>query len=210
MEDALEGDAGIFRRPWGAAHAGAHETTNGDATHTGFSVGVAATGNVPNIAGRLFRHEFAEDIWRQLRDRPMGLPAGFGSTPDAVEWSQEALTWRHQIVGPLATITVVRATWDGSAAVGQKLPTEDFYPDSFAQNRVAPEWRLADELVKRLGGFGEFYVTVLAAGGRFPRHTDTGSIVIRRGPLLSGVDDERVATLSRELMRAVGNPEPEP
>jgi hypothetical protein len=33
---------------------------------------------------------------------------------------------------------------------------------------------------------------------------------MRRGPIRPGVDDEHVASLGRELMRAVGNPEAEP
>jgi hypothetical protein len=124
--------------------------------------------------------------------------------------SQEALTWRHQAVGFADSITVVRAAWDGSAAVGQKLSTEDVYPDSLAENRIAPEWRLADQLVQQLGGFGDLYITVLVEGGRFPRRKETDTIVMRRGPVLPGVDDEHVASLDRELMRAVGNLAPEP
>jgi hypothetical protein len=121
------------------------------------------------------------------------------------------LRWRHQFLGPMAAITVVRAAWDGSAAVGHKLATEDvYYFDSLAEHRVAPQWRLAEQLVERLGGFGDFYVTVLIAGGRFPRRRDPGHITIRRGPLVLGSHDEHSASLGRELMRAVGHPDPEP
>jgi Putative DNA-binding domain len=210
MEDELGGDAGHFQMEWALTNTEQDENPSDDSSYVRFSVGVAATGNVPNIAGRLFRHEFAEQIWLELRDRPTGMPPGFGGTPDAVDWSQEALTWRHQMTGPLNSITIVRAIWDGSAAVGQMIATEDVHPDSLAQRRVAPEWRLADQLMKRLGGFGDVYVTVLVAGGHFPRRKGTGCILMRRGPLLAGVDDEHVASLGRELMRAVGNPDPEP
>jgi hypothetical protein len=180
--------------------------------HIRFAIGVAATGNPPNISGRLFRNELVEEVWTELRDRPNpGVPPGWGSAPDAVAWSQDALTWRHQSQGMVDGITIVRAAWDGSVAVGQKLVTEDVYPDSLATNRLAPEWRFADNFVtERLGGFGDVYVTVLVAGGRFRRRTDTGYIVMRRGPVLPGVDQELVESLSRELMRAVGNPDPEP
>ncbi|HLM31211.1 MAG TPA: hypothetical protein VK326_06070, partial [Solirubrobacterales bacterium] len=70
--------------------------------------------------------------------------------------------------------------------------------------------RRAEQLVERLGGFGDIYITVVVAGGRFPRRRDTGHIIMRRGPLIIPVDDEHVASLGRELMRAVGNPVPEP
>ena len=36
------------------------------------------------------------------------------------------------------------------------------------------------------------------------------AIVMRRGPVLPGVDDEHVASLGRELMRALGHLAPEP
>lgn len=211
MEEWLEAEAGVFARPWTpVVSEQPPDPEEEEAAYLRFSVGVAAVGNTPDIAGRLFRHEFSEEIWEQLRDRPMGLPSGFGNAPDPVYWSQDALTWRHEAVGIVDTITIVRAAWDASVATGQKLATEDAYPDSLAQNRVAPQWRLADELVQRLGGFGDVYVTLIVGGGRFPRRRDPGSIVMRRGPLSPGVSDDFVASFGRELMRAVGNPEPEP
>ncbi len=68
----------------------------------------------------------------------------------------------------------------------------------------------ADDLIRRLGGFGDVYVTVLTAGGRFPRGTDDGYIVMRRGPMLPGVHDEQSASLGRELTRSVGFATEEP
>jgi hypothetical protein len=60
-------------------------------------------------------------------------------------------------------------------------------------------------------GFGDVYVTVLVAGGRFVERTQPGrSIEIQRGPLLPGVDDGHVASIGRELERAVGGATPEP
>jgi hypothetical protein len=135
-----------------------------------FSVGVATTGNPPNIAGRLFRTELVEDVWKKL---------------------------------------VVRAAWDGSVAAGQRVASDEFYPDHFAASRVADEWRFADELVAQLGGFGDVYVTVLVSG-QFRYRKESGHIAMRRGPILPGVGDEHVASLGREMMRAVGNIAPEP
>jgi hypothetical protein len=94
--------------------------------------------------------------------------------------------------------------------VRRKLATEDAYADSLATSRIAPEWRRASNLVRRLGGFGDVYVTVLVAGGRFPGHTNDGFVVMRRGPMLPTVDDEQVASLGRELMRALGSVAEEP
>ena len=51
---------------------------------------------------------------------------------------------------------------------------------------------------------------VIVAGGRFPRRSDSGPVVMRRGPLALGVPDDQVSSLGRELMRALGNPSPEP
>jgi hypothetical protein len=82
---------------------------------------------------------------------------------------------------------------------------EDVYPDAFLENRAAPLWELANELmVKRLGGFGDVWVTVFVEGGRFPQREDTAPIVMRRGPLPPGVDPEQVSSLGREMLRATG------
>lgn len=107
-----------------------------------------------------------------------GFRPGWGGGPDAVMWSQEALTWRHQTSGMLDSITVVRASWDGAAASGAKLATEDVYPDTLVTARISREWERADDLVRRLGGFGNVYATVLVVEGRFPRRTDDGHILM--------------------------------
>ena len=58
----------------------------------------------------------------------------------------------------------------GSAAAGETIPTDDSVTlDEFATGRLAPAWALADQLVQRLRGFGDVYVTIVVAGGRFPR-----------------------------------------
>jgi hypothetical protein len=212
LKNWLDGAAGTFSRTWGPVWRGTgNEQQNEDeqddpTAHVRFAVGVAATGNPPNISGRLFRDELVTDVWHQLRDRSPDS----GRSPDAATWAQEALTWRHHATGFVDIITIVRAAWDGSVAVGQKLSWEDVYPDSLTTDRIAPQWQLADELVRRLEGFGEVYVTVVFAGGRFPKRDDPQPIVMRRGPIAPGVDDEHVASLGRELNRAHGGVTPEP
>jgi Schlafen, AlbA_2 len=211
LMDRLEGDAGTFDRPWSLGAPQDSDVVPSESDYIRFSVGVAATGNPSNISGRLFKDGFAEEIWHQLRDRPTGLPQEFfGNSPDAVEWSQDALMWRHQMQEPINSITLARASWDGAGGAAQKLATEDAYIDSLAERRLAPLWKLADDLVARLGGFGDVYLSVRLAGGSFPRRQERDRIVLRRGPLLPGVDDEHVASLGRELMRALGSSQPEP
>lgn len=209
LGDWLEGEHGRFERP--GVLLGPPEDIDpeqDERDYIRFTVGVAATGYPPNISSRLFRNSLAVEIWERLRDRPLGLPPGFGTSPDPVYWSQEALTWRHQSIGNLNAITVVRAAWDGSVAAGQKLATEDVYPDRFAEGRVGPHWVWANELVDRLGGYGDVYVTVLVAG-RFPR-VGKQRVVMRRGPLSPGVEPGHIASFGRELMRALGHPGEEP
>jgi hypothetical protein len=212
LEDWLEGDAGRFQHP--ATQSPESDQSDPDKDFVRFAVGVASTGTPPNIAGRLFNHEFAVDVWeRQGREGAVSVGAGtvFGGPTDHVYWSQSALTWRHQLSGlaPVASISILRAAWDGSAAAGEKIATEDALPDSLAQSRIAPQWKWADELLGRIGGFGDVYVTVVVTGGSFSREND-GPVFMRRGPLLPGVETQHVASFGRELMRAAGNPEPEP
>jgi hypothetical protein len=145
-------------------------------------------------------------MWNRLRERRSGLPVEFSSPPEPVYVSQDALTWRHLWRGIIDVITVARAAWDGTGAAGELVSMEDVYPDEFVAGHVVPHWQMADEMVRdQLGGFGDVYLTVVFAGGRFRRRQDSGRIIMRRGPILPGVDDGHAASLGREFMRAVGN-----
>jgi hypothetical protein len=178
-----------------------------------FAVGVAATGNPPDIASRLFQDDFSTAYWEYLRDLPDGMPYGWGQGPRPVEWPQTALLWRRELRGPIDYDVVLRASWDGAAAVAQRIAKDDAYlDDAFVNSRVGPAWRLADEVVQRLKGFGDFYVTVLFTGGNFPRRPGPADeiLAMRRGPLLAGVDDDHLASLGRELLRSLGTGASEP
>jgi hypothetical protein len=178
-----------------------------------FAVGVAATGNPPDIASRLFQDDFSTAYWEYLRDLPDGMPYGWGQGPRPVEWSQTALLWRRELRGPIDYDVVLGASWDGAAAVAQRIAKDDAYlDDAFVNSRVGPAWRLADEVVQRLKGFGDFYVTVLFTGGNFPRRPGPADeiLAMRRGPLLAGVDDDHLASLGRELLRSLGTGASEP
>jgi len=192
-----------------------HEAKEGgvpDPAFVRFTVAVTATGNSPDIAHNLFRHEFATRLWEKLDDRSLGWPRPYRRRPDPVEWSQAALTCRHETRGPiLNALTVVRVSWDGAAAVHQQIATDIVNIHSLVESRVQPEWRLADELVSDLGGFGDVYVTVLINGGPVPRPVEAPDyVVMRRGPILPGIEEAHVASLDRELKRTYGDPAPEP
>lgn len=206
LEEWLDGEAGQFGRgsmPV-ASDDQALDSEADDRMHIRFAVGVAATGNATNISGRLFRDDFEVQVGDQVRDRP--LPQGLsGYAHDHVVWSQDALTWRHEIATVIHGITIIRAAWDGSVAIGVKRRVEDIDPDRLAAKSIAPEWRYADELVEQLGGFGDVYATVVVAGFAFPRRTTSDWIVMRRGPMLTGVSDDQIASLGRELQRAAGS-----
>ena len=70
--DMLHGDAGVFRTLWvPVIEEPAEEVDEAVPTgHISFAVGLATTGNPPNIAGRLFQRDFSVEIWERLRDRP--------------------------------------------------------------------------------------------------------------------------------------------
>ncbi|MDQ3880475.1 MAG: ATP-binding protein [Chloroflexota bacterium] len=178
-----------------------------------FTVAVAATGNSHDIAAKLFRQEFADALWDRLDQRPQGLPVPFRQPPDAVVWSQHALSCSHQTRGPASALTIARASWDGGVALHQQLDTHDARVESLVSSCVEPAWRMADELLRELGAFGDVYVSVLFSGGPFspaaPPQEDL-TIELRRGPLLPGVDPLHVATVTRELQRALQIPAPEP
>ncbi len=218
LDDWLDGDAGaMYHERVDSAVRQAESDHNeddepdeeaeieADSQYLRFAVGVAATGNPPNISGRLFRPDLVVQVWNRLRERPTGLPPGYETGPDPTATSQDALTWRHETRGLVNAVSIVRAAWDGSAAAGQRILMDDIDPERLVERRLAHEWRLADELVQRLGGFGEVYVVVRIAGGRFPRRRKQRiRVEMRRGPLLPGVADEHLESVARELNRAVG------
>lgn len=208
MADSLESGHGIFER-YDTGMPDLDEERLGATAYIRFTVGVASTGHAPNIASRLFQHDLAVDVWNDLLVRPGAMSGSFAKPSNPVNWSQDALLWRHQSIGPVDSIAVVRAGWDGSVAAGEKVAAEDILPDRIA-DRLSWYWRTADTLVTRLGGFGDMYLTAFVAGGRFPRRDNPPWVAMRRGPLLPGVDDEHIASVGRELMRVLGNHEPEP
>lgn len=174
LNDWLDGAAGEFRPRWGpvAGDVGELHSETDDSFPIRFSVGIATTGNPPHISSRLFREDFAIEVWNELRDRPTQLPPGLaGEGPDAIGWAQDALTWRREVSLLTPSITIIRAAWDGSVGVGLKRAAEDVIPRYLAESGIAPEWRHAEDLAQRLGGFGDVYVTVVVVGGRFPRRT---------------------------------------
>jgi hypothetical protein len=178
-----------------------------------FAVGIAATGNPPDIASRLFKDAFATKYWNRLRDLPSVLPEGFARPPDPVEFSQTALLWRREMRGPQDYEIVLRASWDGAVAVAERIAKEDAYLDGLVDHRVGPDWRLADDVMQDLQGFGDFYLTVLFTGGNFPRRPGPAAdeiITMRRGPLGAGFDGDHLPSLGRELLRSVGSPVGEP
>ena len=127
------------------------------------------------------------------------------------DWSQTALVWQHEVRDVIDYDKVVRASWDGAVAVAHRVPAEDAYLDSLVEHRVGPAWQLADELVLRLQGYGDFYVTLVYTGGKFRRRLPADEIVVmRRGPLLPGVDNAQLDSLGPEFIRSVGIPAPEP
>jgi hypothetical protein len=142
VRDWLDGEAGVFQQGWIPIVSEAEESDapGDDSMFVRFAVGVASTGNPPNISGRLFRASFVESVWNMLVQRPNGQIHGFGRSLDPAFWSQEAVTWRHQIQGHQDAISIVRASWDGAVAVGQKIAAEDVYLDHFAASSVAQDW----------------------------------------------------------------------
>jgi hypothetical protein len=233
LKDWIEGAAGEFRTNTFVPREPDDEVAEGNATDAQkakeakqraqaedartvrFAIGVAATGNRPNISGRLFKHEFAQEVRGQLHQRSE-YPLQFSAPPDRSIWSQDAISWRYQVGGNVSAVLLARAAWDGSVAAGERIVTDDVYVDYFASSRLAPAWRLAEGLVQRLCGFGDVYMTLVIGGWKFSRWSDDDNdiepryVVMQRGPMVPGVDDERVASLGREIKRALGQPEPEP
>jgi hypothetical protein len=189
---------------------GAMEDSNQVDDPVRYAVGLCATGNQPDIAGRLFQASLVEEIWTELRDRPSMLPAGFGTPPEPGHWSQEAMTFRHRRALIVEDVTVVRASWDGAVAVGHALNTAEAYADRFVEGRVAEQWEMARRILRRLQAYGDFYLCLIVTGGTFKQHAGPAGVTLRRGPLRPESIGDHAESLGRELLRAVGGVAPEP
>jgi hypothetical protein len=44
------------------------------------------------------------------------------------------------VPGHVDTVVLVRGSWDGSVAAGEKIVTDDVYVDHFAPGRMRPAW----------------------------------------------------------------------
>jgi hypothetical protein len=184
------------------------------ATFVRSAVGIAATGNPPDIAGRLFRDDTLEPVWQALRNWPSNAPDDHRE-PTTPQWSQEALLWRQDELGPVRTTTLVRASWDGSVAIGRRLNTAQADPTRFVDAEVRPAWSLADQVLTHLKGYGDIYLAVVAVGKPFVDEPELEKskpprVLLQRGPLGAGMDESQLASLSRELCRSAGYYSPEP
>jgi hypothetical protein len=171
------------------------------------TVAVGPTGRAGNVTRLLFRHEFAEHLSACII-----AALGKGDISRAeILWSQSALTCRFTTTGGHSKM-VARVSWDGTAAVHLELDPAFVSVDSLGQDWVTPAWRLADELVSHLGGYGDFFLVMLFYGGPFrpyaprPKHP----VRVQRGPFAPGVGIDDAADVEREIVRTLGKAAPEP
>lgn len=181
------------------------------------ALGLAATAYTPDIASRLFTEGFANSI-RTIIDST--LLAGHYSGPPL--FTQQALQiGAHpppDLTSGMTRGWVVRATWTGAVGIYYVWAEDELYHlDSYLPDVIERAWPAALELTKHLGGHGDFYVTIMVAGGRFPgNYTEecVGDLpIVQKGPFFEdpGVETQRRG-IERELRRALGEGawEPEP
>jgi hypothetical protein len=150
--------------------------------------------------------------------------------PADVHWLQDHLSAQTHFYeqGFEDSATVGVAVWDSSAGIFLMTNLPSVPVDRFVNDELAIVWTACEELVTRVGGRGETYVSVLASGGRrmWPQHPsallpDQRPASQREGPSVSAAradigplraqDRPAVqARLARELQRAAGRRAPEP
>lgn len=139
LKEGLEGDAGEFRTGSFPAGADVDDAEEGDvktaktakerkarakakdAKYVRFAVGVAATGNPPNVAGRLFKREFDQEVHEKLYERSE-YRHDFSGPRDRSTWSQDAITWRFQLAGTVDAVLLAHVPCSSFRPTAQRCP----------------------------------------------------------------------------------------
>lgn len=181
-------------------------------------LGLAATSYEPDIGARLFHSRFrvaleervGARLFRELHWEPVNAASSF-IQQDHMQWAAEAndVYW------------VVRPAWDGSVAVLAALKPEADALFSLMDYGVWPAWKLAADLVERLGGYGGAHISLivsvrnqsmpLADGRNLPPFGEESlfgrlrrETPIDRDTEIAEPSSEEIGSVQRELLRAAG------
>lgn len=192
--------------------------------HLSLELGLAPTGRVADIGGRLFTETFEKELQGVYEDLPLGPLYGRGYRYP-YETSMSGSRFRAV---PADSKSIERwsisAGWDGSIGVFLDVgpiagsEAESLLADSIFSVAVEPAVRAAEKAAKALGGFGPAHVVLRLSGGKFAlgdgatrKKIPTAALVARTWTDPEGqLSLERLERLKRDILRMCGIPSYEP
>jgi hypothetical protein len=178
--------------------------------HVQFGLGLAASGYAPDISSRLFSHGFEQGVrssmLTSLEQDPLQPPSG---TPIGRETSQEAVVFVSHAADPVMGYSwVVRCVRDGSVGIYWLQGVQQSSVESIVKGPLVQAWKSAEEILSMLEPQGPRYLRALVAGGSFPANSvirgAPAPTTVSRGPVDPGFDATVLASIERELIRALG------
>lgn len=128
-------------------------------------LGIGTTGTADDIASLVFTSSTETALQRTLTELVPAPPAA--SAGADVSWHQDHLAGASHYFGRHAGYAATAGIWwDGSVSIFLMTGWDAVDIDQFAHNHLARVWSDADRLVRLIGGHGDYYVTVLASGGK--------------------------------------------
>jgi hypothetical protein len=181
------------------------------------ALGLATVAYKPDISSRLFTETFVRSI-RSVIATTLGADDTSGPPIVTQQALQIDAVPRSMMMD---TAWIVRADWDGGVGVYYGWREDDLYHiESYLPQVLAKAWPAALELVaalpdrasdpETLGGYGPFYVTIMAAGGHFPANEGKeGRLadlrLVQRGPFFTDPGPaNQLPGIERELRRSIG------
>jgi hypothetical protein len=183
-----------------------------------FGLGVAAAGFEPDIAARLFSQRVEQDVWaifETVLQTDMLQP----HPPILTETTQDSRILETECNHTLGDSWSLRISWDGAAGIWRTRAITQTIVESLVDGPIRVAWTALEEILRPLGAKDPHYAYLTIAGGRFP--PDPCELpqwgaerpklpTVSRGLLAGLVADDMLASVERELRRALGEMVHEP
>jgi hypothetical protein len=184
-----------------------------------FGLGVAAAGYEADIAARLFSQSLEQKILASFESvlQTDILQPHPPTRPQTMQDSRIFETERNHQLGDSWSLRISR---DGAVGIWWTKAITQTIVESLVAGPIRTAWIALEEMLRPLGAQEPHYVYLTIAGGSFPpnprdlpqRAERPKLPTLSRGPLAGQVTDEMLASVERELRRALGEMvyEPDP
>ncbi len=164
-----------------------------------FEMGVAAIGRVQDMNRILFSRQFRSDLQEAITEH---LLDGSGQDP-YFSVTQSTLTGVGTNVGNLRYIQEwqVEVNWVGAVGIRYWTQIKPARVDQLIENRASQAWSFAQDVLKKLGSYGDTYMGFHFDGGR---GAEIRKVLARRGPIPMPPTADLLPSIGREIHRAGG------